>query len=328
LEFLGSNFSAGELPQTEKCVRGFDNVGFIMGTSSSLFNQGFLIINGSSNQNILTGAITAILAEIGESNNDISLYGPNPFYHYHNETNENAQSSTLFLVDGGEDLQNIPFHPLIQPARSVDVIFAIDSSADTETLWPNGTSLVATYRRSLDSSGIANGTAFPSIPDQNTFVNLGLNARPTFFGCDASNISGPAPLIVYIPNFPYSYLSNVSTFDLQYNTTERDAIIENGYNVATMSNGTIETDWSACVGCAILSRSFERTGTNIPSACQECFNKYCWNGTTNSTMPTLYSPELAQVSEQANENKATQPATMLTTFVSAWAFGVALSIIL
>jgi lysophospholipase len=323
LEYLGSNFSAGVLPQNEECVRGFDNAGFIMGTSSSLFNQGFLLINGTSDANILTNALTAVLEEIGNDNNDISLYGPNPFYFYHNETNANAHSRTLFLEDGGEDLQNIPLHPLIQPVRSVDVIFAIDSSADTQTFWPNGTSMVATYQRSLDPKGIANGTVFPSVPDQNTFVDLELNTRPTFFGCGSSNMTGPSPLIVYIPNFPYSYQSNVSTFDLQYNTTERNAIIQNGYNVVTMANGTADIEWPACVGCAILSRSLERTVTDVPMVCQQCFTRYCWNGTIHSTSPPLYSPEVALTPDA--ESEATKLFTRLTTLAVLCTFVIGLS---
>jgi lysophospholipase len=323
LEYLGSSFSAGTLPQNEDCVRGFDNVGFVMGTSSSLFNQAFLLINGTGDANILTNAITAILGEIGEHNNDISLYEPNPFYQYNNETNDNAQSPTLFLVDGGEDQQNIPLHPLIQPVRSVDVIFAIDSSADIETQWPNGTSMVASYRRSLNPAGIANGTSFPSVPDQSTFVNLGLNARPTFFGCNSSNTTTPTPLIVYLPNYPYSYLSNVSTFDLEYNNTERNAIIQNGYNVVTMANGTTDEEWPTCVGCAILSRSLERTGTEIPMVCQECFTRYCWNGTLNSTLPLLYTPEMAGTPEA--ESKATKPSATLYTLAFLCAFVIGLS---
>ncbi len=119
--------------------------------------------------------------------------------------------------------------------RHVDVIFAVDSSADTNASWPvqgssagwpDGASIIATYERSL--STIGNGTAFPAVPDKNTFFNLGLNLRPTFFGCDASNMTGPAPLVVYMPNAPYVYNSNTSTFDLSYNDTERNAIILNG----------------------------------------------------------------------------------------------------
>ena len=143
-----------------------------------------------------------ILQSLSDDDEDIASYKPNPFKGY-NPMGEslNAGSDALTLVDGGLDLQNIPLHPLIQPNRHVDVIFAVDSSADTSN-WPNGTALVATYERSLNSSGLANHTAFPSIPSQNTFVNLGLNAHPTFFGCDASNSSGPTPLVVYIPNAP------------------------------------------------------------------------------------------------------------------------------
>lgn len=303
LKYIGSNFSAGELQQDASCVRGFDNAGFIMGTSSSLFNQGFLFLNGSNDSSILTTIITNLLADIGEDNNDISVYSPNPFYNYNVGRNPNAQSTTLFLVDGGEDLQNIPLHPLIQSSRNVDVIFAIDSSADTKTNWPNGTSLVATYRRSLNS-GVANGTVFPSIPDQNTFVNLGLNAEPTFFGCDSSNMTGPGPLIIYIPNYPYSYPSNVSTFDLEYNNTERNTIIQNGYNVATMANGTIDAEWPTCVGCAILSRSLERTGVDVPAACQHCFTRYCWNGSLNDTSPLLYEPRMIQTTQDAKSEGA------------------------
>ena len=275
-----------------------------MGTSSSLFNQAVIELNNtnvtSQALNALKSSLTSILTSVGEANNDIAIYYPNPFYRYQPSTNENAQTQLLTLVDGGEDLQNIPLQPLLQPARQVDVIFAIDSSADTESNWPDGTSLVKTYERSLDASGIANGTAFPSIPGQNTFINLGLNTRPTFFGCNSSNMTGNSPLIVYLPNFPYSYYSNVSTFELEYNNTVRNAIVTNGYDVVTMANGTLGSTWPTCVGCAILGRIFERTKTVVPEVCQKCFAEHCWDGTINETVPLAYEPTLALASSSKN----------------------------
>ncbi|KAJ5771964.1 hypothetical protein N7520_002493 [Penicillium odoratum] len=296
VQFLASKFSAGVLPTAEKCVRGFDNAGFVMGTSSSLFNQAFLMINNTEASQAMKNSINRILGSIGEANNDIAVYEPNPFYLYTSKS-EYANSTVLSLVDGGEDLQNIPLEPLLQPQRKVDVIIALDSSADTSTRWPNGTAMVATYQRSLSSLGHSSDLAFPSVPDQNTFINLGLNNHPTFFGCNSSNVSGSAPLVVYIPNAPYVYQSNVSTFDLQYNTTERNAIIENGYDVATLGNATVDSDWATCLGCAILSRSLERTSTSVPERCMICFQQYCWNGTTNTTDPGNYDPpyKLSQV---------------------------------
>jgi lysophospholipase len=288
-QYLGSNFSAGSIPSNEQCVAGFDQVGYIMGTSSTLFNQFILNINSTAIPDFLKNIFTSILSDIGEDNNDIAQWSPNPFYHFNNATNRNANSTELTLVDGGEDLQNIPLYPLIQPQRHVDVIFAVDSSADTNYNWPDGASLVATYERSLNDT-IENGTAFPSIPDVNTFLNLGLNTRPTMFGCNASNTTGDAPLIVYLPNAPYIYQSNVSTFDTDYNRTEKIAIIENGYDVATMGNGTLDSQWPTCVACAVLSRSLTRTGTAFPDACNTCFQRYCWNGTTDSRTPGNYTP--------------------------------------
>ncbi|KAJ9640470.1 Lysophospholipase 1 [Coniosporium apollinis] len=293
LRYVGSNFSQGLLPDNETCVRGFDNVGYVMGTSSTLFNQFLLQINNTGAPDVLKSVLEDVLRNIGQDNNDIADWYPNPFYQYHPETNLNAQTKRLTLVDGGEDLQNIPLHPLIQPLRAVDVIFAIDSSADTlepGAGWPNGTALVATYQRSLNAAQ-QNGTAFPTIPDQNTFVNLGLNNRPTFFGCDTANLTGPAPIVVYIPNAPYIYNSNVSTFTPSYNLSERNAIISNGYHVATMGNASRDAMWPTCVGCAILSRSLDRTSTPVPEVCRQCFQTYCWNGTMNSTQPVPYQPE-------------------------------------
>ena len=308
LEYLGTNFSGGVVPDNEQCVRGFDNAGYVMGTSSSLFNQFLLQINSTtfSIPSSLKSILTSLLTDLGEDNDDIASYKPNPFYGFNNQTSQVAQLPALNLVDGGEDLQNIPLQPLIQPVRNVDVIFAVDSSADTTYNWPNGTSLVATYERSLDGTSIANGTVFPSIPDQNTFVNLGLNTRPTFFGCDPKNVSTTkaSPLVVYIPNFPYVYFSNVSTFDPSYNDSRRNAIVENGYDVATMANGTTDAQWPTCVGCAILSRSFDRTGTTMPEVCTQCMNRYCWNGTVNSTTPANYDPTVSMA-----EIKITSPGS-------------------
>jgi lysophospholipase len=315
LRYIGSNFSNGVIPTKASCVRGFDQVGFVMGTSSSLFNTFLLYINSTTIPEVLNNAITSVLERIGSAENDIALFKPNPFFGYNNNSNENAQSTQLTLVDGGEDGQNIPLSPLIQPFRAVDVVFAVDSSADTAFYWPNGTSLVASYRRSLNIT-LQNGTGFPAIPDQNTFINLGLNNRPAFFGCNATNLTGEAPLIVYLPNAPYAIQSNFSTFKPDYNDTERNLMIQNGYDVATMGNGTVDSEWLTCVGCAVLSRSLLKTGTAVPAACMACFNRYCWNGTMNSTLPMNYEPASMLETSAANEGRIFDGVSLVAFLVA------------
>lgn len=311
LKYVGSEFDNGKLPKDKSCIAGFDNAGFVMGTSSSLFNQIVLYLNEDDNNYVPDGvpdiaveAVTSVLKAIGSDNNDIADWTPNPFKGWNDEHNLSADSERLTLVDGGEDLQNIPYYPHIRKDREVDVVFSFDSSADTDYGWPNGASPIATYERSL--TNISEGSSFPSIPGKNTFLNLGLNTRPTFFGCNATNMTDPSPLIVYIPNYPYVYSSNISTFQMSINTSELSAIIENGYAVATMLNGTRDKDWPICVGCAMLSRSFDRTNTTVPDKCQECFTNYCWNGTLDEREPSEYNPTFIgeQIEVESSASKA------------------------
>ncbi|QDS72380.1 hypothetical protein FKW77_008448 [Venturia effusa] len=314
LAYVGSNFSAGVLGNKDKCIAGFDNAGYIMGTSSSLFNQFLLNVGSVSGiPSVVKTALAKILGRIGKNEEDIADWSPNPFLGWNTQKNPGAKSRSLTLVDGGEDLQNIPLHPLIQPERSVDVIFAVDSSADTlgaGANWPNGTAIVATYARSMNPT-VQNGTAFPAIPDQNTIVNLGLNKRPTFFGCDTKNMTGPAPIIVYLPNAPYIFNSNISTFAVGYNTSTRNAMVQNGYLVATMGNGTLDANWPACVGCAVLSRSLERTKTKAPDICTKCFKEYCWDGTVKAETPAKsYQPELIMPTFKAKHSSAVGSAVV------------------
>ncbi|KAI9779434.1 MAG: Lysophospholipase 1 [Geoglossum umbratile] len=322
LRYLGTKFSEGVVPKDGKCVRGYDNAGFVMGTSSSLFNAFMLGLNGTNIPSKLKDTIRDILNAISEAEEDIADYA-NPFFQWNSPNNPSASSTKLTLVDGGEDLQNIPLHPLIQPERAVDVIFAVDS-ADNISNWPNGTALIATYQRSLNEK-MQNGTAFPSIPDQNTFVNLGLNQRPTFFGCDRANLTGPAPIIVYLANSPYTFLSNISTFQLETNNADRDAIIKNGYNAATLGNGTIDSQWTVCVGCVILSRSFDRTGTQVPDACKQCFQRYCWNGTIDSRTPSIYKPQYALTPDPKGKKNSSPEAVrpLIWNFAATVAIAIA-----
>lgn len=79
---------------------------------------------------------------------------------------------------------------------------------------------------------------------------------------------------------------------LPADNTYRDAIIANGYDVATMGNGTVDDTWPTCVGCAIISRSLDRTNSTVPEVCKTCFTNFCWDGTVNSTTPNVYEPAL------------------------------------
>ncbi|KAI9834676.1 MAG: Lysophospholipase 1 [Phylliscum demangeonii] len=298
LRYLGSRFDNGVLAPGAPCVRGFDDAGFIMGTSSSIFNAILTRLDNINAPQLLKDAAATILRTMSMSDSDIADYNPNPFFHWDAGPNLSADSEQLTLVDGGEDGQGLPLHPLIQPARAVDVIFAVDSSSDAHQ-WPDGTSLIATYQRTRHPIGPP--IPFPDIPDRNTFVNLGLNNRPTFFGCSSAGSATAAatataaaaaipPLVVYLPNAPYSFASNTSTFQLAYATAERDAMIQNGYEMATQAHAALDPLWPTCVACAVLQRSLVRTGTPRPAACQSCFQRYCWDGTRRAQPAAPYLP--------------------------------------
>ncbi|KAF2670591.1 hypothetical protein BT63DRAFT_242241 [Microthyrium microscopicum] len=294
VKYVGSPYDKGQIIDRQ-CYAGLDNIGFVMGTSSSLFNEvaTTLMENApGATYQYLKNLMLDLAQKLSGKDNDIASWSPNPFKGWRPDTYRGSAGDHLSLVDGGEDFQNIPIYPHIQPNRKVDVIFAVDSSADTvgaSAGWPNGTSLIATYERSTNAY-IMNGTGFPKIPDMNTFVNLGLNTKPTFFGCNSANISGPAPLIVYLPNHPYSYWSNISTVTLKMPPEMRDGMINNGYNVATMGNGTLSDKWPACAACAIMQRSFERTKTTPPKMCLDCMAQHCWNGSVDSSTPHFDPP--------------------------------------
>jgi lysophospholipase len=51
--YLGTNYSDGTVLQNGSCVRGFDQIGYVMGTSSSLFNQFILQLNSTGLSGVL-----------------------------------------------------------------------------------------------------------------------------------------------------------------------------------------------------------------------------------------------------------------------------------
>lgn len=302
LQYLCSDTENGNA--NGNCTNGYDNAGFLIGTSSTLFNQFFLQLNSTGITGPLYKLAQKLLSDLGEKNDDIALYSPNPFYQMDYLDNGVSQSDTLDLVDGGEDGQNVPLHPLIQPQREVDVVFAFDNSADTSDdsiiggSWANGTSLIKTYERQFATQG--NGTIFPYMPDAETLLKGGYLGQPTFFGCNRDNLTSLfneslpddkrfyPPVIVFIPNTFMGYEANTSTFKMSYDDDERDGLINNGYNIVTQLNGTLDSEWRTCVACAIILREQQRRGDSPTEQCQKCFTNYCWDGQIISDSNSTY----------------------------------------
>ncbi|KKY26496.1 putative lysophospholipase 1 [Phaeomoniella chlamydospora] len=231
IHYLGTSLSNGQ-PDNGTCTTNFDNQGFILGTSSTLFNEYCTVLPEAVNSS--SADIYEFIAAIESEINTLTLYDeyakyPNPFYNYNSSTLVSEQT-TLHLVDGGEALQNNPIWPLIHSARDVDVLFVNDNSADTSSNFPNGSEILTTYVQSL-SAGLAR---MPYIPSVETFIDEGLNTRATFFGCnDTSKIT-----IIYLPNVAYTYDSGQSTSKLEYTEEETAGMISNGVAIATQ-NGNI-----------------------------------------------------------------------------------------
>ena len=256
--YLGTPLSNGS-PTNGTCIQNYDNLGYVLGTSSNLFNEACQSVPATNTANI-TDDLAAIVnkAHALSTRDEYAVY-PNPFQNYARSELVSAQTE-LTLVDGGEALQNNPIFPLLQPSRGVDVIIVNDNSADSNN-FPNGSEILTTYVQSLN----AGLTKMPVIPSVDTFVSEGLNKRPTFFGCnDTGKIT-----IVYLPNVNYTFPSNEPTAKLQYDPDETDGMIANGAQIASMGGSPT---WPTCLGCAFMKKA----GTVLPTVCQSCFDKYCY----------------------------------------------------
>lgn len=131
---------------------------------------------------------------------------------------------------------------------------------------------------------------FPQIPDQPTMVLQNLTKQPTFFGC---NDSAPTPLVLYLPNAPWSAYSNFSFEKPAFTDIQFQSTVDNAFNVATYGNGTVDPEWPQCLACAVIRGAMARSGQQMPDQCTQCFQRHCWNGTSSTGQVTLADYDLS-----------------------------------
>ncbi len=279
-QYLGSSLSNG-VPTESTCVNGFDNLGFVLGTSSNVFNDIAALYSslsstmttlcdaslGESGNTELGEAIVALEAifpSIATGLTDIldllyALY-PNPFY---NLTSASQVSSlpTLHMVDGGESGQTSPIFPHLLPGRNISLVIVNDNNGDTDSSLPNGTAIYDSYLAS-QSAGLSR---MPVIPSPASYLSNYTSGAPIFFGCQNPDVV----TLVWVPNTNITYASGIATFEFHVAAGVSDAMVANGNAVISRDNSA---EWAVCLGCAILDAG----GLSVPSSCEACFEEYCY----------------------------------------------------
>lgn len=265
IQYLGTSFSGGQ--PNGSCVTGYDQLGYVLGTSSNVFGAICSPVPAENTTRSSTLALVEDMAELvafgapGVPEVDVFGLYPNPFYNFPSSPLVSAQE-TLELVDGGVSTasQGNPIWPFLH--RDVDVIIVSANSADTAGNFPNGSEMFNTYKVA-EQEGL---TRMPPIPSAETFVSEHLNQKPTFFGCDTDDTA----TIIFIPNYNYTFPSGESTDKIQYYVNETIGMIDNGVAIANYGG---KEDWPLCLACGIMKKSGER----LPSGCAACFEEYCYN---------------------------------------------------
>ena len=265
-EYLGTPFSNGS--PSGNCITNFDNLGYILGTSSNVFGSACGPIPAANSTGTTSVSLVENLAELtapgqpGVPESAIFAPFPNPFQNFPSSSLVSAQP-TLELVDGGVGAapQGDPIWPFINRAV-IDVIIVNENSADTAENFPNGTEIRNTYN-AAQAAGL---TRMPPIPSVETFVSQQLNQKPTFFGCNSSD----TVTIIWIPNYNYTFPSGLPTAKIQYAVNETQGMIANGVQVANYGG---KEGWPLCLACGIMAKS----GGNLPDGCTQCLEEYCFN---------------------------------------------------
>lgn len=289
IKYIGTEYSNGVPVSNGTCVEGFDNAGYVIGTSSSLFNDLQESVAGISVW--IRWIIENFLNKLSKEGLDIAQYRPNPFMNSEYAGSKSiANNDTLYIMDGGLANETLCISSLLTTQRNIDAVLAMDNG-DT---WPNGQPLVVAYERQFSSQG--KSMVIPHVPDEKTFLHNNLTAKPTFFGCDASNMTDlvkdgvTPPIVMYFATRPFSFFANTSLFKLSYTDEEKKGMIRNGFETVTRLNGTIDEDFPKCVGCALIKREQERQGIEPSEECQACFAEYCWDGQRFETDEPYYPP--------------------------------------
>ncbi|KAG0149574.1 hypothetical protein CROQUDRAFT_88911 [Cronartium quercuum f. sp. fusiforme G11] len=243
----------GSLPGSGHCVENFDNLGFLVAASSNIFRKYDNLVSA-----LLPKAYVSLFPRIETV---LSLI-PNPFLRLGTDEYLDKNTETLGLMDGSFGGENIPFAPLLVPAREVDVILAVDASDDTGTGWPDGSTLLATSKRSRLFP--PRTYPFPNVTDISSLSRT----RPSFIGCTASV---GTPLIVYIPNAPP--VPTVPTVSLEVSREEGVSVLDAAITLAITSDPL----WGGCLACAVVDRTRARVGEKRLGFCATCFNRYCFD---------------------------------------------------
>lgn len=279
IEFLGSAPNSHKQPGSATCVRGFDNAGFVMGISSNIYSAA-----DAPNTKNLPKFIRALDKIMDDDDWEAKV--PNTFQGLSSSAGtkarifQDSQRQMLLMADSGLPHENVPIFPFLQPSRKVDVIIAVDSSADgsdpddpTQFSYPNGTALFTIYSKTLQPH--FRGYKMPEVPNSfdGSFDKLGYNKRPTFFGC---NSNSQAPLIVYLPNYYMVGKTNIETKETTYSPELVEGIFKNGFAIATQSAGTTKnSEWPECLACALIDHQIQRNSQRRTQQCQKCFDYYC-----------------------------------------------------
>ncbi|EIW74777.1 lysophospholipase [Coniophora puteana RWD-64-598 SS2] len=262
------------------CVTNYDQSSFVAASSSELFN--------GLTFELLNDTFGPLLAAASDSlpglQNELYAYWPNPFYGVAPDTFGASKQSSLHLVDGGEDGENVPLQPLLVKARGVDIIVAIDVSSD-ENNFADGSALIATQDR---VALFPSAYSFPPVPTTAAeFTSQNLTTRPTFFGCTTTPANLSTPLVVYLanggpPHDGAAPVTNTSTYQLSYEDSEVQAMLDQTFVLATQgypasAGETMDPEWPACLACAVVDRARERVGTARSGVCESCLERYCWS---------------------------------------------------
>lgn len=115
-KYLGSNLTDGEPTVSGVCEINYDNLGYVLGTSSDIFDAiGEVISPDSSSTAELGPFLESIVTEAHTATlRDLYATYPNPFYGYAASTLVSGQAE-LDLADGGESNENNPIWCVYRP---------------------------------------------------------------------------------------------------------------------------------------------------------------------------------------------------------------------